>query len=97
MPDWSAICERLDAAGVGVAAAAPRPVSGGDISAAWRLGTDAGDLFLKTGPASSLDMFTAEAEGLRELAAAAAVKVPAVIAAGEAGDTAFLALEWLVF
>lgn len=96
MPDWSAIFRKLDDVGV-TAAASPRPVSGGDISAAWRLETNAQDLFLKTGPASSLDMFAAEADGLAELAAAAAVRVPAVIAVGEAGGAAFLALEWLAF
>jgi len=42
MPDWAAILEDL-----GIAGETPQPVSGGDISAAWRVG----DLFLKTGTA----------------------------------------------
>ena len=98
MPDWSTITQALRDAGVTVAArAAPRAVGGGDISAAWRLETADGSVFLKTGPASSYEMFAAEAEGLAELAAPGAIRIPAVIACGEQEGTAFVALEWLDF
>lgn len=96
MPDWSRISAALNEAGLAVAGdAPPRPVSGGDISAAWRLETGSGAVFLKTGPASSFDMFSAEAEGLEALAAPGAIRVPGVLAAGTAGNAAFVALEWL--
>jgi fructosamine-3-kinase len=68
-------------------------VSGGDISAAWRVG----DAFVKTGPVSSYDMFAAEAEGLVELAAAEVIRVPHVLACNTVSDTAVIALEWLDF
>jgi len=97
MPDWAPIQAALHSAGIDVAGAEPRPVAGGDISAAWRLDGAAGSVFLKTGPASSYEMFAAEAEGLSELAQANAVRVPAVIAFGEHRDSAFVALEWLSF
>jgi fructosamine-3-kinase len=98
MPDWSPIFSALADAGLGVdPAASPRPVGGGDISAAWRLETKDAAVFLKTGPASSYDMFSAEAEGLVELAAPGALRVPETIAFGVDGDTAFVALEWLQF
>ncbi len=97
MPDWEPIRAALHSAGIDVEGAEPRPVSGGDISAAWRLDSAAGSVFLKTGPASSYEMFAAEAEGLSELAQANAVRVPAVIALGEHRDSAFVALEWLRF
>ena len=98
MPDWSSIVEALRAAGVNVTGTpAPRPVGGGDISAAWRLETEDRPLFLKTGPASSFDMFAAEAEGLAELAAPGVIRVPGVIACDIRADTAFVALEWLDF
>ena len=42
-------------------------------------------------------MFAAEAEGLSEIAAANAVRVPEVLAVGQTADTAFLALQWLPF
>ena len=55
------------------------------------------DAFVKTGPASALDMFEAEAEGLRELAAADAIRVPSVIDCGLDDGTAFIAIERLHF
>ena len=97
MPDWAPIRTALHNAGIDVEGAEPRPVSGGDISAAWRLDSPAGSVFLKTGPASSYEMFAAEAEGLSELAQANVVRVPAVIALGEQRGSAFVALEWLRF
>jgi fructosamine-3-kinase len=88
VPDWAAITAEL-----GLAGKTPHPVSGGDISAAWRVG----NVFLKTGPETSYDMFDAEAEGLTELAAPGVIKVPQVVACGTQGTTAFLATEWLEF
>lgn len=98
MPDWSSITQHLRDAGISLErGATPRPVGGGDISAAWQL--DAGDraLFLKTGTVNSAEMFAAEAEGLSEIALANALRVPEVFAVGQTADTAFLALEWLPF
>ena len=96
MPDWSSITERLREAGLFVGDSAnATPVGGGDISAAWRIESQDGGIFLKTGPGDALDMFAAEAEGLLELKAAEAVRVPEVLAVGEHSGGAFLALEWL--
>ena len=96
MPDWSSINQRLEDKGIFVHSDfSPKPVSGGDISAAWRLATNNGDLFVKTGPLSVFDMFTAEAEGLAEISASETVRVPEVIATGQDEATAFLVLEWI--
>lgn len=96
MPDWQTVRQQLADAGVLSASnAEPEPVGGGDISAAWRLRDDAGDVFLKTGPAGAADMFAAEAEGLRELERAGALRVPQPLEHGTAGGTAFIALEWI--
>ena len=96
MPDWSLITEQLRQAGITISSPSlPAPVGGGDISAAWRMPTDHGAVFLKTGPAASYEMFAAEAEGLAELAGANAVRVPEALATGQQNDTAFLATEWL--
>jgi fructosamine-3-kinase len=96
MPDWERVLESLRERGIPVAGP-PRvePVRGGDISAAWRLTTEAGAIFLKTGVADAFSRLEAEADGLQALHHAAAVRVPKVLACGEAGGTAFLALEWL--
>ncbi len=69
--------------------------AGVDISAAFRLPTEDGTVFLKTGPESELDMFTAERDALLELASAGEVRVPRPLVADTAGGRAFLALEWL--
>ncbi len=98
MPDWSTIISRLNSAGSAVAGdARPHPVGGGDISAAWRLASSDGDVFVKTGPPSAGDMFAAEADGLAELSQAGAVRVPEVIAVGHSDAVVFLALKWLNF
>ncbi|NIA26411.1 MAG: phosphotransferase [Desulfobulbaceae bacterium] len=54
-----------------------------------------GPPFIKTGPASALPMFEAEADGLRELEKASAVRVPEIIGCGIADGKSFLALERL--
>lgn len=98
MPDWPSISQHLQAAGIAVdGVSRPRSVGGGDISAAWYIETDSGGAFIKTGNRAAHDMFAAEAEGLSELAAATALRVPAPLAVGQTGDEAFLALEWLHF
>jgi len=95
-PDWSSIYQQLRQAGIPVQdATTARAVGGGDISAARQLVSRDRDIFLKTGPASAFDMFVAEAEGLAELEAANAVRVPEVLATGQHAGDAFLALEWL--
>ncbi len=94
MPDWPAVIDGINAAGGSVSHnAKPVPVSGGDISAAWRLG----DVFLKTGPASVLDMFSAEADGLREIAATKTLRVPEVLACGTSASSSYIAMEWIDF
>jgi fructosamine-3-kinase len=59
----------------------------------WRCGSDL--LFVKIAAAAADGQLAAEAAGLRELARAGALRVPAVRARGIAGGFAFLALEWI--
>jgi len=54
-------------------------------------------LFTKTAAASAFDMFDAEAEGLRELAATKTVRVPEVVACAVENDKAVISLEWIDF
>jgi protein-ribulosamine 3-kinase len=96
MPDWSILYQHLETEGVHISPGTmPTPVSGGDISAAWRLPSTNGDLFIKTGPGSSENMFAAEADALAELAQPGGLRVPRLIATGQCGSLAFLALEWI--
>lgn len=96
MPDWAAIFEDLAQQGIAAKASpAPRALGGGSIIAVWRVATQSGAIFLKTGPAVAFEQLDAEADGLRELERAAAVRVPRVLSVGNRGADAFLALEWL--
>ncbi len=98
MPDWQRIFAALREDGIRCAGnARPRPVGGGDISAAWRIDIIDNAIFVKTGGPEALDMFEAEAEGLRELNVANAIRVPNVLACGVAGNDAYLAMEWIEF
>jgi protein-ribulosamine 3-kinase len=72
------------------------PVLGGSINRSYVITARSGArYFLKINEASAREMFEAEQEGLAELGAAAAVRVPETIACGAAAGTAFLLMEFL--
>lgn len=98
MPEWRTLFSALREHDINVSDRdMPRPVRGGDISAAWRARAEGQPVFLKTGPASAYDMFLAEAEGLKELALADAVRVPKPLGCVRSSSEALLALEWIDF
>jgi len=70
---------------------------GGGFATGERWESDSGPVFVKVADRQRLPLLEAEAAGLRELADAAALRVPRVLAAGVAGSRAFLALEWIEF
>lgn len=77
---------------LGAAVASVGSVSGGDINRAFQLGlADGRRVFVKYHAAPPAGMFVAEARGLAWLAAAGAIRVPAVLAV----SARWLALEWL--
>jgi len=72
------------------------PVGGGCINDAHVVTTDQGRYFVKYNHARRYPgMFEAEARGLEVLKNAAELSVPGVIGTGEAGDQAFLVLEYI--
>jgi fructosamine-3-kinase len=95
--------EELEAVAAAISAAAQlrcqstpeRSVSGGSINTCYQWRTDKRLLFVKVAAASVAHSFEAEADGLRELASAHAVRVPEVVAVGATENSAFLALEWI--
>jgi len=98
MPQWQNLFTVLREHDINVSAQdMPRPIGGGDISSAWKVNADDKPVFLKTGPAESYDMFVAEADGLRELAGADAIRVPKVLGCISSGNESMLALEWIDF
>lgn len=70
-------------------------IGGGCINSAYRLETPAGQFFVKVNRPQLSDMFAAEAQGLQEMAAIGAVKVPAVICYGRTVSDSFLVLEYI--
>ncbi|MGD8709532.1 MAG: fructosamine kinase family protein [Ectothiorhodospiraceae bacterium] len=87
----SATGQRVDAAGAS-------GVGGGSISRAFRLGAGDGAYFVKTNAGDGADaMFQAEAEGLRLLDQANALRVPRPVCSGVHGAHAYLVLEHIEF
>jgi protein-ribulosamine 3-kinase len=73
------------------------PVGGGSINACYRLEADGCTYFAKLNRAAGLSMFEAERDGLTELATAGSVRVPEPVCTGQAGDVAFLIMEYIPF
>jgi len=96
MPDWDIVAEHIHAAtGASGPLRVAGGVTGGDINRAWRVECGGEAWFVKANRPERLAMFEAEAEGLAELAASHAVRVPRPCCHGVAGDSAFLVLEHL--
>ena len=79
-------------------AVASRPgpaVHGGCINECLQWPTDAGPVFVKRCPLAQRWILDSESDGLERLRQAGSVRVPAVLARGEAGREAFLVLEWM--
>ena len=95
--DWQHISRHIsEATGEPFAVARAESVGGGCINSAWRLcGEQGRDYFVKGNSADGLEMFAAEAEGLAEMAAAGAVRVPRPVCHGTAGGQAYLVMEWI--
>jgi protein-ribulosamine 3-kinase len=83
------------AAGVPADAARWTRCGGSALNALWRLDAGGARFFVKVNAFARAEMLGGEADGLRELARAGAVRVPAPVAQGAADGVAFLALEWL--
>lgn len=72
-----------------------RPVAGGSINAAYLVQADGMRCFVKENRSAGRDLFEAEADGLRAIAATCTLRVPRVLAVGEGGGRAVLVLEAL--
>lgn len=70
-------------------------IAGGCINRACRLDGRERRYFVKLNRAERLTMFTAEADGLKELIRTGAVRAPNPVCHGLEGDTAFLVCEWV--
>ena len=83
------------ASGTAFTAQNTQVVHGGDISQAFTLSDGTRSFFVKLQPAARIGLFEAEADGLAELAAAKALRVPRGVCHGVADGQAYLVLEHL--
>lgn len=104
MSDWLKIEQSIsDVSGNAFSIKKKSAVSGGDINQAFRLSgrfeneQEDTSLFIKLNHKNRLDMFTAEAEGLEEIARADVIRVPRVIVFGIEGNQSYLVMEDLSF
>jgi fructosamine-3-kinase len=72
-----------------------RSVGGGCINQSYALIGSADTYFVKLNQASQLQMFEAEALGLKEMYETKTIRIPKPICWGIAADFAFIVLEWL--
>ncbi|MBW4526543.1 MAG: fructosamine kinase family protein [Phormidium tanganyikae FI6-MK23] len=72
-----------------------RSVSGGCINQGYRISDGNLTFFVKLNRSDQLEMFEAEALGLRHMIEAQAIRVPKPICTGIAGSSAYIVLEWL--
>jgi protein-ribulosamine 3-kinase len=95
-PHWHELANSISAVtGRAVARTPHQSLSGGEVGRCVRWSSDAGWMFVKLAPDDRAWVLEAEAEGLRALASASAIRVPTVFGVGVAAANAWLALEWL--
>jgi protein-ribulosamine 3-kinase len=98
MPLWEAIAETIShASGEPFVVREQHGLGGGCINSAWRIGDGGRSFFVKTNSGDKLDMFEAERDGLQELAATGAIRVPQPLATGLAEGQAFIVMEDIAF
>ncbi|NWF39736.1 fructosamine kinase family protein [Mariprofundus sp. NF] len=93
---WSLISESLhNITGCG-AITDSHALSGGSINSAYRVNTEEGvPYFVKLNTLSSLSMFEAESDGLDELVAANAIRVPLAVTTGSGAGHSWLVSEYI--
>jgi fructosamine-3-kinase len=74
-----------------------RPVGGGCINQGYAVSGNIGTYFVKLNQASQIEMFEAEALGLKQMLETQTIRVPKPLCSGIAGDSAYIAMEWLEF
>jgi protein-ribulosamine 3-kinase len=70
-------------------------IGGNALSSVWSLVVGASRCFVKVADNANGDMLAAEVDALRAIAQTQTVRVPQVVASGQAQGVAFLVLEWL--
>ena len=72
-----------------------RSVGGGCINQGYKIIGSNQNYFVKLNQANQIEMFTAEALGLKQMAATKTLTIPKPICSGVADNSCYLVLEWL--
>jgi fructosamine-3-kinase len=93
---WQEITEEIiKATGKSFTLENTRSVSGGCINQGYKLSGNGSHYFVKLNQASQVEMFAAEALGLKQMYATQTITVPKPICWGVAGKSGYIVLEWL--
>ena len=93
---WTQIARAITkATGEEFAIADTRSVSGGCINQGYNISGDNTEYFVKVNDVSQVEMFAAEALGLKEMYATQTITVPQPICWGTALDSSYIVLQWL--
>jgi len=93
---WTEISQQISqATGQDFTIADRQSVSGGCINQGYRVRSKQAQYFVKLNDADKLEMFVAEALGLKQMLATKAIAVPQPVCWGTAGNNSYIVLQWL--
>ena len=93
---WTEIARTItQATGQEFAIANTKSVSGGCINQGYKISSDEAEYFVKLNDASQIEMFVAEAIGLKQMYATGTITVPQPICYGTVESASYIVLQWL--
>lgn len=92
---WTQIAEHISQTQPKFNIASHRSVSGGCINQGYAVSDGKSTYFVKVNEATKIEMFVAEALGLKQMAQTNTIRVPKPICWGVADNFAYIVLEWL--
>ena len=93
---WTEIARTItQATGQEFTIAKTNSVSGGCINQGYKISSDQAEYFVKLNDASEIEMFVAEAIGLKQMYATRTITVPQPICYGTIENSSYIVLQWL--
>ena len=93
---WTEIARSIaQSTGTEFAIANTKSVGGGCINQGYKISSNDAEYFVKLNRASQVEMFVAEAVGLKQMYATNTITIPKPICWGTAGNSSYIVLQWL--
>ena len=93
---WTEIARSISqSTGAEFAIANTKSVGGGCINQGYRISSNDAEYFVKLNQASQIEMFVAEAVGLKQMFATNTITIPKPICWGTAENSSYIVLQWL--